>query len=140
MITFISEQKDTASGNAWIEVDSMHSDICVFSIGISEANDVEDHATYSCVSLDLYRLYSFTKESKKGDSFTMEWRADDDSHYQGCFIEDLGEEFRIEITETAQSSTRNFDKKYAYSVKRETLVTAADEMNNLYLSINSKAN
>jgi hypothetical protein len=138
MITFISEQRDTPAGQEWIEVDSMHSDICVFSIGLTENDGSEDHAVYSCISFDLYRLHSFTKESKEGDSFTMEWCADDDSHYQKCTVVDLGDEFMVDIIDSLHTKTQDFDKQYSYFVNHETLVEAAKNMHDLYLSINNE--
>lgn len=141
MITFIDEEKVIGAGLDWIQIESMQSDICTISIGhsISHKVDEGDLATYSCITYDVWRLHSFTKGSRKGDSFIMEWCADDDSHYQKCIVIDLGDEFLVDITETWQNKKEDSKKQYSYSVDHDTLVKAAREMYELYLSINKES-
>lgn len=142
MITFIDEEKALGSGLDWMQIESMHSDICTISIGHSNSQNADegDHVTYSCITYDVWRLHTFTKESKEGDSFIMEWAADDDSHYQRCTVVDLGDEFMVDIIETWHKKAEDSRKQYVYSVSRETLVNAARQMYELYLSINSEVN
>lgn len=140
MITFIDEEKALGSGLDWMQIESMHSDICTVSIGHSDSHRAEegDYATYSFITYDVWRLHTFTEGSKEGDNLIMEWGADDDSHYQRCTVINLGDEFMVDIIETWHNKTEDSRKQYGYCVSHEALMKAAREMYELYLSINSE--
>lgn len=130
---------ETATGADWILADSIHEDICLFSVGKSEdanpGTSVSDFSSYACMGKELVQLYNFTQDAQIGESLTLAYVPQDEAHQQSLSVSKLEGFFKVAITEVGAIEGDPGLKTYSYDVEEDVFVQASQEMYELYLYI-----
>lgn len=142
MITFIDEEKDNGMGSDWIEINSQHSDICSVSVGQvifdGNGNANTEYATYGLIGLDILKLHTFIQSSELGDTLILEWRSDDEATSQTLAVLDFRDYFKVSVVEEKIEDGEKVSESFSYDVERTVFANAAEEMRELYGSVNGE--